>query len=114
VRGKLFIPDRTFCVGVGDGSLPSCGKGQDLTAGDAKPPGEQRGGRMEVEHVGESGFGPWGSTSGSDAGLVWEDAGGTGSVRPGGPCWCKSRWFHHACGVNQHQPCIVARPARRA
>lgn len=57
--GKLFIPDRNFCVGVDDGSLPVCGEGQDLTAGDAKPPGEQCGSRMEMEHVGESGFGPW-------------------------------------------------------
>lgn len=48
-----------------------CGESQDLTAGDAKPPGEQCGGRMEVEHVGESGFGPWESTSGSDTMLCW-------------------------------------------
>ena len=69
--GKLFIPDRNFCVGVDDSSLPTCGEGQDLTAGDAKPTGEQCGGRMEMERVGESGFGLWESTSGSDAGLGW-------------------------------------------
>lgn len=64
--GKLFIPDGNFCVGVNDSSLPMSGESQGLTAGDARPPGEQRGGRMEVEHVGESVFGPWESTSGSD------------------------------------------------
>lgn len=65
--GKLFIPDRNFCVGVDDNSLTMCEESWDLTAGDAKPPGEQCHGRMEVEHVGESGFGPWESTRGSDA-----------------------------------------------
>lgn len=76
-----------------------------------------RGGRMEAEHVGESGFVPWESTSGSDAGLGWKDAGGTGSVRPGGPggpYWCKSRWLHCACGVNQQCTLVITGPASLA
>lgn len=65
--GKLFIPDRNFCVGVDDSFLTMCEESWNLTARDAKPPGEQRGGRMKVEYVGESGFGPRKSTRGSDA-----------------------------------------------
>lgn len=69
--GKLFIPDRNFCVGVDDSSLPIYREGQDLATGDAKPPEEQGGGKMEVEPTGESGFHPWESTSGSDTPLGW-------------------------------------------
>lgn len=85
-------------VGVDDSSSPTGREDRDLTAGDVKPPGEQCRSKIERKWFQSLGKHQWIRCC---AGLTWEDAGVTGSVRPGSPCWCKSRWLHRACSINQ-------------
>lgn len=84
--GKLFIPDRNFCVGVDDSSFPTSGEGQDLTVEMRNLLGgsvwQQNGsGTCRRECFWSLGKRQWIRCC---AGLAWKDAGGTGSVRPGG------------------------------
>lgn len=70
------------CVGVDDSSLPTCREDRDLTAGDVKPPGEQCGSKIEGKWFQSLGKHQWIRCY---AGLTQEDAGVTGSARPGHP-----------------------------